>query len=225
VAGLVCVAASPFHFCLCLLIRLWDAGPALYRSERLGSDGVLFQLLKYRTMKVDSAPVLAQGFKVIVEEGDLRVTGFGRLLRCGLDELPQLWNIVRGEMAWVGPRPDLPWMLPCYGRLTRERLSSLPGITGLAQVLNSRDCPTATGYALDIWYKRHRSFWLDLWIVMVTPTFILGWRSLGSRRLGKLMESTEIRELVARCKEEIDAAAQAIDRRRTPATASRDVSG
>ena len=121
-AALFCVAAAPIHLLLCLLIRLCDAGPALYRSQRLGLQGKAFELLKYRTMKVNSSPVLAAGFKVVVEASDPRVFRLGKWLRCGIDELPQVWNVVRGEMAWVGPRPDLPWMLPCYGPITRGRL-------------------------------------------------------------------------------------------------------
>ncbi len=224
VAALVCVAGAPIHLCLSCLIKILDGGPVLYWSPRLGYDGRPFQLPKYRTMKVDSPPVVTIGFKTIVAVGDPRVTTIGSWLRCGIDELPQVWNIVRGEMAWLGPRPDEAWMLANYGPLSRERLSLAPGITGFAQVLNSRDGATEVGYAIDIWYKRHRSFWLDLWIVLVTPVFILGWRSLGSRRLRKLMECGEFLELVAQCKQEIDAAAQANDSQRIPTAVRGDVS-
>jgi len=203
IAALFCVAAAPIHLFLCLLIRLCDAGPALYRSQRLGLQGKAFELLKYRTMKVNSAPVLAPGFKVVVEASDPRVFSLGRWLRCGIDELPQVWNVARGDMAWVGPRPDLPWMLPYYGPFTRSRLSALPGITGLAQVMDSRNLPTAEGYAIDLWYSRHRGFWLDLWIALVTPLFIAGWRSVGRRRLEELRCSGELRRLREACEREL----------------------
>ena len=202
-AVLFSVAAAPIHLLLCLLIRLCDAGPALYRSERLGLEGKAFEMLKYRTMKVNSAPVLAVGFKVVVEPSDPRVFCLGTGLRCGIDELPQVWNIIREEMAWVGPRPDLPWILPQYGPITRGRLSVLPGITGLAQVMDSRNLPTAEGYAIDLWYSRHCGFWLDLWIAAVTPLFIAGWRSVGRRRLEKLRDSGEFRSLRELCEREL----------------------
>jgi lipopolysaccharide/colanic/teichoic acid biosynthesis glycosyltransferase len=202
-AALFCVAAAPIHLLLCLLIRLCDARPALYRSQRLGLQGKAFELLKYRTMKVNSPSVLAPGFKVVVEASDPRVFWLGKWLRCGIDELPQVWNVVRGEMAWVGPRPDLPWMLPHYGPFTRGRLSALPGITGLAQVMDSRNLPTAEGYAIDLWYSRHCGLWLDLWIAAVTPLFIAGWRSVGRRRLEELRGSGEFRRLREACEREL----------------------
>jgi lipopolysaccharide/colanic/teichoic acid biosynthesis glycosyltransferase len=207
-AGLVCVAAFPAHLCLCLLIRLWDGGPALYRSRRIGRLGETFELLKYRTMRTGSAPVLAQGFRVVVGARDPRVFGLGKWLRCGLDELPQLWNIVRGEMAWVGPRPDLPWMLPNYGPATGRRLSILPGITGLAQVLNSRNLPTAEGYAIDLWYCSHQGLWLDLWIASITPLFMAGWLSAGSRRIARLHASAEFQRIREDCGRELAAAGE-----------------
>jgi lipopolysaccharide/colanic/teichoic acid biosynthesis glycosyltransferase len=202
-AALFCIAVAPIHLLLCLLIRLCDAGPALYRSQRLGLRGKSFELIKYRTMKVNSAPVLAAGFKVVVEVSDLRVFRLGKWLRCGIDELPQVWNVVRGEMAWVGPRPDLPWMLPYYGPFTRGRLAALPGITGLAQVMDSRNLPTAEGYAIDLWYVRYHGFWLDLWIAAVTPLFIASWRSVGRRRLEQLRGSGEFRRLREACEREL----------------------
>jgi lipopolysaccharide/colanic/teichoic acid biosynthesis glycosyltransferase len=203
VAGLLSVLGFPFHVLICACIKLGDGGPTLYRARRLGLHGVTFEMLKYRTMDVRCKAVIRSDFKAVVHPRDPRVTALGRFLRCGLDEFAQVAKILRGEMAWVGPRPDEDWMLANYGPLTRERLALRPGITGFAQVLNSRETPIEDGYSLDIWYLRHRGFWLDLWIVAATPCFIAGWKSIGRSRLLQLRESTEFRQLVVACAEEL----------------------
>jgi lipopolysaccharide/colanic/teichoic acid biosynthesis glycosyltransferase len=160
-------------------------------------------------MHVNAAEIVTESFKTIVDQADPRVTRLGRWLRCGFDELPQLWNIVRGEMAWVGPRPDEAWMVPNYGPVCRRRTSVTPGITGLAQVLHSRNLDTPEGYAIDLWYITHRNFWLDLWIVAVTPLFMAGWRSIGSGRLRKLQSLKEFNDLHAICRAELAEAIRA----------------
>ena len=161
-------------------------------------------MLKYRSMTSGCAPVMRQGFKAVVEAGDPRVTRLGRVLRCGIDELPQLWNIVRGEMAWLGPRPDEAWMVSNYRNVTRERLFMKPGITGLAQILESRNQATAVGYAIDVWNRRHPSRRRDLWVACATPGFILGWRSVGRRYFQELMQADEFYALVTECRAEIE---------------------
>ncbi len=206
IAVLICLVGMPIHLCIWALIRMHDSGPALYRSRRLGKGGVGFEMLKYRTMKADARPVVKEGFKTIVVEADPRVTGPGRWLRCGIDELPQLWNIVRGEMAWIGPRPDEEWMLHNYGVQCTQRLVPLPGITGYAQVLYSRNVSTAEGYAIDLWYRAHGSIWLDAWIVIATPMFMAGWRAVGADRLRKLRLLPEFKQLRQRCDAELAAA-------------------
>ena len=205
-AFFLCVCGLPLHVAICLIIRLQDGGPALFRSERLGIGGRRYTMIKYRTMRVGCQPLLKYGFKVVVEEADSRITPLGRWLRCGIDELPQLWNIVRGEMAWIGPRPDEAWMLANYGTISYERLSIHPGITGLAQVLNSRYRSTATGYAIDVWYKRHGNVLMDAWIICVTPLFIAGCCAIGARRIQKLTRDTRFLALELACQEEISRA-------------------
>jgi hypothetical protein len=162
-------------------------------------------------MKMNAFPVLAAGFKVVVTDADPRVTFLGRWLRCGIDELPQLWNIVRGEMKWIGPRPDEAWALPHYGPVCKRRLSVFPGITGLAQVLDSRHLSTAEGFAIDLWYIAHRSFWLDAWIVLVTPLFMAGWRTLGRGRLKRLRCSPEFERHRQCCDSELSAASLVLE--------------
>jgi len=160
-------------------------------------------MLKYRSMKVNCAPLVHAGSKVIVEANDPRVTPLGRLLRCGIDELPQIVNIVRGEMTWVGPRPVPVSVLSKYGPLIRERFNLRPGITGLAQVLHSRTCSSARALTIDIWYLRHRNLRIDLWIMAVTPLFICGWKSVGKIRLNRLLQIPEFQDLEKRCQEEL----------------------
>jgi lipopolysaccharide/colanic/teichoic acid biosynthesis glycosyltransferase len=149
---------------------------------------------------------VAGDFKVVTIENDYRITPFGRLLRCGLDELPQLYNVLRGEMAWIGPRPDEPWMLENYGPAVRARLDVAPGITGLAQVCDGRFRSTAESYALDIWYIRNRSFRLDLWIALVTPVFIAGMRTVGARRFARIRRLPEYVDILRACGRELAAA-------------------
>ena len=203
VAVLFCFLGLPIHFLICISIRLLDKGPALYRDKRVGQFERPFSMLKYRSMKVNCAPLVRAGSKMIVEVNDPRVTPLGRLLRCGVDELPQLVNIVRGEMAWVGPRPVPVSVLSKYGPIIRERFTLQPGITGLAQVLHSRTCSSARALTIDIWYLRHRNLWLDLWVIAVTPLFICGWKSVGRNRLRRLLQIPEFRNLEQRCQEEL----------------------
>jgi len=205
-AGAAIVLGFPVHLLIALLVRLGDGGPALYRARRLGRHGHAYDLLKYRSMKVGSRPVVGADFKVVTIANDRRITRIGRLLRCGLDELPQLYNVLRGEMAWIGPRPDEPWMLENYGPAVRSRLRVAPGITGLAQVCDGRFLSTAESYALDIWYIRNRSFRLDLWIALVTPAFIAGRRSVGERRFAWIRTLPGYVEIWRACSRELAAA-------------------
>jgi lipopolysaccharide/colanic/teichoic acid biosynthesis glycosyltransferase len=139
----------------------------LYRQQRVGKDGRDFELLKLRTMVV-GAEKLGAGFAV--DEGDPRITRAGRILRrLSLDELPQLWNIVRGDMSLIGPRPTLRYQVDRYTPRQRRRLEVKPGITGWAQVRGRAALPWDQRIELDIWYVEHRSPWLDLKILVRTP--------------------------------------------------------
>lgn len=210
VGALVAILGLPVHALIAACIRAADGGPALYRSVRLGMHGKPFSMLKYRSMVPNAPAVVGRDNKTLILERDPRMTIWAPVLRSGIDELPQLFNIVRGEMAWVGPRPDEVWMAPKYGPVTNERLKARPGITGLAQVLDSRNLPTAVGYALDVWWTSHRSFLLNLWVVMVTPLYILGWRSVGNRRRRSLLHSPEVITLVAACEAELEPAPEIV---------------
>ncbi|HVM57107.1 MAG TPA: sugar transferase [Gaiellaceae bacterium] len=172
IAGSALVVASPLLGIAALAIKLEDRGPVLYRQRRVGRDGVDFELLKLRTMIVGAEKVGA-GFAV--NEGDPRITRVGRVLRkLSLDELPQLWNVVRGEMSVVGPRPTLRYQVERYTPRQRRRLEVKPGITGWAQVNGRAALPWDERIELDLWYVEHRSPRLDLKILAKTPLALFG---------------------------------------------------
>ena len=166
-AGTGLVLASPVLALAALAVKLGDGGPILYRQTRVGKDGEDFELLKLRTMVV-GAETMGAGYAV--DRGDSRITRSGRLLRrLSLDELPQLWNVVRGNMSLIGPRPTLRYQVERYDERQRRRLDVKPGITGWAQVHGRASLPWAERIELDVWYVEHRSPRVDLKILVRTP--------------------------------------------------------
>jgi lipopolysaccharide/colanic/teichoic acid biosynthesis glycosyltransferase len=164
--------ASPFLAASALAIKLEDRGPVLYRQRRVGRGGEEFELLKLRTMVVGAE---TQGAGWAVNRGDPRITGVGRLLRrLSLDEAPQLWNVVRGEMSLIGPRPTLAYQVERYTDRQRRRLEVKPGITGWAQIHGRARLPWDERIELDVWYVEHRSPLLDLKILLRTPLALFG---------------------------------------------------
>jgi lipopolysaccharide/colanic/teichoic acid biosynthesis glycosyltransferase len=167
IAGSALVLASPVLALAALAVKLEDGGPVLYRQTRVGRNGVDFELLKLRTMVVGAETM---GAGLSVNHGDPRITRVGRLLRkLSLDELPQLWNVVRGEMSVIGPRPTLRYQVEQYDERQRRRLDVKPGITGWAQVNGRASLPWADRIELDVWYVEHRSPRTDLLILARTP--------------------------------------------------------
>jgi lipopolysaccharide/colanic/teichoic acid biosynthesis glycosyltransferase len=163
--------ASPVLALAALLVRR-DGGPAIYRQTRVGKDGRDFELLKLRTMVV-GAETMGAGFAV--NRGDDRITRVGRVLRrLSLDELPQLWNVVCGDMSIIGPRPTLRYQVESYDARQRRRLELKPGITGWAQIHGRAELPWADRIELDLWYLEHRSAAVDLRILLRTPLALLG---------------------------------------------------
>ena len=172
ISGGALVLASPVLALAALAIKLEDGGPVLYRQTRVGRDGVDFELLKVRTMVVGAETM---GAGLSVNRGDPRITRTGRLLRkLSLDELPQLWNVVRGDMSIIGPRPTLRYQVEQYDERQRHRLDVKPGITGWAQVNGRATLPWAERIELDVWYVEHRSPMLDLRILARTPFALFG---------------------------------------------------
>jgi lipopolysaccharide/colanic/teichoic acid biosynthesis glycosyltransferase len=171
-ASLGLVLASPFLAASALAIKLTDRGPVLYKQRRVGKDGVEFELLKLRTMVVGAE---TQGAGWAVNKGDPRITRAGRLLRrLSLDELPQLWNVVRGDMSLIGPRPTLRYQVEKYDERQRRRLEVKPGITGWAQIHGRAALPWEDRIELDVWYVEHRTPWLDTKILLRTPLALFG---------------------------------------------------
>ena len=181
------VVSSPFLAAAALAIKLDDRGPILYRQRRVGHRGKEFDLLKLRTMVVGAEK---QGAGWAVNRGDPRITRAGRLLRrLSLDELPQFWNVLRGDMSLIGPRPTLSYQVEQYTPRQRRRLEVKPGLTGWAQIHGRAALPWDERIELDVWYVENRSPWLDLKILVRTPLALFrgtykgetgGWKPTGS---------------------------------------------
>ena len=155
-----------------IAIKLEDGGPVLYRQTRVGRGGADFDLLKLRTMVVGAE---TQGAGLAVNRGDERITRVGGVLRrTSIDELPQLWNVVRGEMSLIGPRPTLRYQVERYSDRQRRRLEVKPGLTGWAQIHGRASLPWDERIELDVWYVEHRSPRVDLKILLRTPLALFG---------------------------------------------------
>jgi lipopolysaccharide/colanic/teichoic acid biosynthesis glycosyltransferase len=183
-AGIGLALAAPVLGIAAVAVKLDDGGPVLYRQRRVGLDGKEFELLKLRTMEVGAE---RRGAGFAVDADDPRITRVGRMLRrLSIDELPQLWNVVRGDMSLIGPRPTLAYQVERYTPRQRRRLEVKPGITGWAQIHGRARLPWDERIELDVWYVEHRSPWLDLKILARTPRALLagtykgetgGWRA------------------------------------------------
>ena len=177
-AGLGLVLASPVLAGAALAIKVEDGGPVLFRQTRVGKDGEDFALFKLRTMVVDAE---RQGAGYAVDRGDSRITRVGRFLRrTSIDELPQLWNVVRGDMSVIGPRPTLRYQVDRYTGRQRRRLEARPGLTGWAQIHGRATLPWDERIELDVWYVEHRSPRVDLTILLRTPLALFGGTYKGS---------------------------------------------
>ncbi len=164
--------ASPLLAVSAIAIKLEGGGSVLFRQTRVGRDGEDFELLKLRTMVVGAE---AKGAGYAVDRGDSRITRVGRILRkTSVDELPQLWNIVRGEMSLIGPRPTLRYQVEKYTTRQRKRLDVRPGLTGWAQIHGRATLPWDDRIELDVWYVEHRSPLVDLKILLRTPLALFG---------------------------------------------------
>lgn len=185
----------PITVVIALIIRITSTGPILFQQERVGYRGQRFMILKFRTMYCGAETVSHQGYLQhlmdsdapmikLDSSGDARIIPLGKLLRAaGLDELPQLFNVLNGEMSLVGPRPCLPYEAEQYLPWQRERFNAAPGLTGLWQV-NGKNRTTFTRMIqLDIEYARSKSLWLDLKVLCKTLPALLV--QIGDLRLRK----------------------------------------
>ena len=170
------IVTAPVIGLLALAIRLESPGHPIYRQTRAGRDGERFQIYKLRTM-VRGAEFTGAGLSI--QEGDDRITRVGQLLRrYSLDELPNLWNVLRGEMSIVGPRPTLTVQVDQYTERQRGRLAVKPGLTGWAQINGRASLPWTERIELDLWYVAHQTLALDLKIIARTIGMVLSGRGL-----------------------------------------------
>jgi lipopolysaccharide/colanic/teichoic acid biosynthesis glycosyltransferase len=186
---LCCLAlpiALPLIAICALAVRLSSPGPVLFRQKRLGINRTPFEMLKFRSMYVNAPDLRNSDGSTFNGARDSRVTPVGRFLRkTSLDEVPQLVNVLRGEMSFVGPRPDLPDSIQHYRPQDHLRLSVLPGITGLPQVRGRNTLPWEVRREMDVEYAETRSLWLDIRIILMTFPAVLFSRGVyieGSKR-------------------------------------------
>ena len=163
------ILASPILLIVAILVKTKLGSPILFRQQRVGLNGEIFEMVKFRTMK-DATDL--EGNPLPDEE---RLTKFGQLLRkTSLDELPELWNVLKGEMSLVGPRPLLVEYLPLYSKEQMKRHHVRPGITGYAQVNGRNNISWTKKFELDVYYVENFSLWLDIKILFQTVAKVLG---------------------------------------------------
>jgi lipopolysaccharide/colanic/teichoic acid biosynthesis glycosyltransferase len=171
--GLLTVVLAPLMALIGLLVRVSDGRPVIFVHERAGKGGRPFLMYKFRTMRSSLTTD---------EPDEVRITRLGRVLRrASLDELPSLWNVVRGEMNLVGPRPLPVAYLPLYSNAQSRRLDVRPGLTGPVQVAGRNALTWDEKFALDIWYVEHRTWRVDLCILWQTPRVIVRGQGIGHR--------------------------------------------
>jgi exopolysaccharide biosynthesis polyprenyl glycosylphosphotransferase len=199
VAASLLLVLSPVLLITAVLVKLDSPGPVLYRQRRIGGYGRMFTMLKFRSMRSDTgvdvhrrhvSRLIRENLgveqlrgcepKSLKLENDPRITRVGRIIRkTSLDELPQLINVLRGEMSLVGPRPPLPYEVALYQDWHRRRLEALPGITGWWQVKGRNRVSFDEMVSMDLYYIEHASFWLDLQVLLLTP-----WAALSGQGAG-----------------------------------------
>jgi len=169
-SGIGLIMLFPIFVVIGILIKLDSKGPVFFIQERAGKDGEIFRAYKLRTM-MDNAVEMGLGYEIAKD--DNRITRIGKYLRWGIDELPQLLNVFRGEMSLVGPRPTLPEQVARYSKEHRRRLEMKPGLTGWALVNGRNKLSWPERIKLDIWYIDHWSLWLDLKILLKTVWVVI----------------------------------------------------
>ena len=186
VGSLLLLLAAPPMLFISIAVKLDTRGPSVFRQERIGENGRLFGMYKFRTMVADAEAQQAEGNVEIQDHGvihkrsdDPRVTKVGHFLRrYSLDELPQLMNVIKGEMSLVGPRPEMPWLVDRYESWQRKRFAVPQGITGWWQINGRSDKPMHLNTEDDLYYVYNYSLWLDIQILLKTPLAVI--RGVGA---------------------------------------------
>jgi lipopolysaccharide/colanic/teichoic acid biosynthesis glycosyltransferase len=177
----VCIIVfSPVFIIATILIKIDSKGPVLFIQKRVGKNGKYYNTYKFRTMAVNDENIFYKKFKsenikelIFQEENDPRITKIGKILRRGFDELPQLFNVLKGDMSLVGPRPEIPEIGELYDERQKMRLKVKPGITGLAIIRGRGDIPLEETINIDLEYIKNWSVWLDIKILIKTLYVIL----------------------------------------------------
>jgi exopolysaccharide production protein ExoY len=195
----------PLGLLIALFIKIVSPGPVLFRQERVGYGSRRFECLKFRSMRVNADTTLHQKhlehlmtanvpLVKMDARGDGRLIRFGRLMRAtGLDELPQVLNVLRGEMSLVGPRPCVPYEYERFSEWQKQRFDALPGLTGLWQVSGKNNTTFEEMMELDVWYAQHRTLGLDLAILFKTlPAVLSQVKELAARRGQRPLPSTPV---------------------------------
>ena len=188
ISALLIIALSPLLILIALLIRIDSKGSSVFSQERIGKEGSIFILYKFRTMKVGAE---IETIGKYITSGEDQLTKMGRLLRrWALDELPQLFNVIKGDMSIVGPRPALPYQVEKYNEHQRKRLLVKPGLTGWAQVNGRNKLTWPERIEYDVWYVENWSLWLDFKIIIKTIPALL------NKEFAFADESTQTDEIV-----------------------------
>lgn len=184
-SGMALLVLSPVFLVTAILVRTKLGSPVIFRQDRPGRDGKIFRLYKFRSMTD------ARDENGALLPDELRLTSFGKLLRAAsLDELPELWNIFKGDMSIVGPRPLLVKYLPRYNARQRRRHDVRPGLTGWAQVHGRNLCSWEERFEYDVWYTEHISFAVDVRTVLLTVGAVLSRRGISAEGSATMEEFT-----------------------------------
>ncbi|MSR78446.1 MAG: sugar transferase [Candidatus Omnitrophica bacterium] len=166
------ILCAPLMAVIAIAIKLDSPGPVFFIQPRAGKNGRIFNMIKFRSMRVHSG-------KELIQESDKRISRWGHFLRkSSLDEIPQFFNILKGEMRVIGPRAALPEQAQHYSAFQRKRLTVKPGLTGMVAVCGGHLLTWPQRIRWDVWYVRHQSFWLDLWIAWKTVLLLITGRPL-----------------------------------------------
>jgi lipopolysaccharide/colanic/teichoic acid biosynthesis glycosyltransferase len=172
------IVLLPFMLLIAIAVKVTSPGTIFFKAARVGFNGKVFNLIKFRSLKQDCVKIMKDN-KTVIEQKDARLTLIGRLLRIGFDELPQLINVIKGDITLIGPRPVEPTFLRFKNELLRSRQDVLPGITGLTVVCDGRKLSAYENFLIDIWYVQNQSIALDLKIAFLTPFYMLGFKDIG----------------------------------------------
>ena len=168
------ILLSPILAIIAIAIKVDSKGPVIFKQKRLGKDGQIFEIYKFRTMYVDAPDIRNEDGSTFNSDNDPRVTKVGLVLRkTSLDELLQIFNVIKGDMSFIGPRPDLPEQLELYTEFDKKKLLVRPGVTGYAQCNGRNNIEWKKRIEMDIYYIENYSLWLDIKILFKTVFSVL----------------------------------------------------